>query len=117
MANFLISDMVVQVRDIVQDADTPYRHSDEKLLRYFNDAIADARRLRGDLFIATINDPWTLYDVGNLGDDFPLDPTYFSSVVDYVSSQVELGDDEFVSDGRSSILQKRFIDKLVGKFA
>jgi len=115
--NYQISDMLLQVRDVVQDADVPYRHSDDKLLRYFNNAMADARRLRGDLFSVTINSTWVIYTTADLGLDFPLDPTYFSAVVDYVSAQLELGDDEFVSDGRSSILHQRFVTKLTGKFA
>jgi len=116
--SYTINDAVIQARDIVQDAAGPnFRHSDEKFMRYFNDAMADVRRLRGDLFLATINDPWVQYDITNFADPFPIDYTYFTSVVDYLVSMIGIGDDEFSLDGRADKVHKRFITKLTGKFA
>ncbi len=112
-----IGDVLTQVRDIVQDVDTPQRNDDDKLMRYFNSAMADVRRLRADLFISSISRTWVTYDSSQLNQTFPLDVTYFSTLVDYLVSMVELGDDEFSVDGRSAVLHRRFVTKLTGKFA
>ncbi len=115
--SYTILDAITQAREIVQDAVSPYRHSEPKLMGYFNDAVADARRLRPDLFIGTLEDTWVLYTEANHPDPFPLDVTYLSAVVDYISGMVGLGDDEFAESGRAQALHNRYVTKLVGKFA
>lgn len=115
---FTINDVVVQVRDVVQDAAAPnYRHDDAKIIRYFNDALSDVRRLRGDLFLNSINDDWVQYTTADLTSAFPIDHTYFTSVVDYIVGMIGIGDDEFAQDGRADYVHRRFITKLTGKFA
>ena len=110
-----ISDAVTQVRQIVQDNELPYRHTEAKLYAYFNSAINDTKRIRADLFIPNVGTVPPAYDEldGNL--PFPLDLGYFTAVVDYVVGRVGLEDDEFANDGRAMYLQQLFMAKLTGK--
>lgn len=116
---WLISDALQLVREYIQDtrADVGYRHTDAKLIRLFNGAISDARRLRPDLFLPNINAPQTFYAESNLGDPFPLDGMYFLAVVEYITGMIEMADDEFSVDGRAIALQNRFTQKLTSKGA
>ena len=50
-----VGDLITQAREIIQDTGMEFdgegdRHSDAKLIRYLNTALADAYRLRPDLF-------------------------------------------------------------------
>jgi hypothetical protein len=112
-----IRNAFTQVRQTVQDVDEPYRHSDDKLFGYFNDALGDIRRLRPDLFIGSLDSTWVIYDDTNFDDPFPIDFTYFTTVIDYMASTVGIEDDEFANDGRAITLYQRFVTKLVGKLA
>ncbi len=115
--SYTILDAITQSREVIQDTKIPYRHNEDKLMGYFNNAIADARRLRPDLFIGTLEDTWVLYDTANHSDPFPLDVTYLSAIVDYIAGMVGLGDDEFAESGRAEALHNRYVTRLVGKFA
>lgn len=119
-----IADAITQARQIVQDTrETSYRHSDEKLIGYFNSAIADARKLRPDLFLGTSTaslwDTIPFFEVSDITDEtaFPLDAQYFTAVVDYVAGYVGMEDDEYSVDGRAAALMNRFAQKLVSKGA
>jgi hypothetical protein len=124
-----IKDAIDQARDHIQDTrEDCERHSDAKLIRFFNSAIADARKLRPDLFLPNISDPVDLYTVADLGDPdalptpiestaFPLDPMYFTAVTEYVAGLVGVGDDEFAVEGRAILLLNRFSQKLISKGA
>lgn len=114
-----ISDVITQAREIVQDVDSD-RHTDEKLVGYLNNAIADARRLRPDLFLpdtsVAIITQYTAADLAS-PPDFPIEMTYFTAVVEYIAGFVGLGDDEFAQDNRAVALLNRFAQKLSMKGA
>lgn len=119
-----ISDAITQSRQIVQDTRSEsYRHTDEKLIGYFNSAISDARKLRPDIFLtgvtASLWEPVPLYTVADLTNDtdFPLDQQYFTPVVDYVAGYIGMEDDEYAQDGRAVALLTRFAQKLTAKGA
>ena len=115
-----INDAVAQVRQIVQDTRaTSYRHSTAKIIGYLNNAFNDARRLRPDLFVgsstASTWDPVPIYTESDLSDTFPLDPQYFTAVVQYAAGWLGLEDDEFANNGRAITLFQRFAGQLVSK--
>jgi len=114
--SYQITDVVIRARQIIQDLETPYRHSDQKLINYLNDALSDTRRLRPDLFIGSLATQPQVYTDADLLEDFPIDYTYFSTIVDYLASSVGIEDDEFAQDGRAITLHQRFVQKLMGKF-
>jgi hypothetical protein len=115
-----INDAVYQVRQIVQDTrSTSYRHPTEKIIGYINNAINDARRLRPDLFIGTGTastwDPVPIYSINDINVPFPMDPQYFTAVVNYAAGWLGLEDDEFANNGRAVTLFQRFAAQLVSK--
>ena len=118
---FTVQDAIYQAREIVQDTGMEFdyaedRHTDEKLIRYLNTAMATAYRLRPDLFFPGVFDRGTLpvFTVPDIVAATPLgiDDTYFSAFVEYVAGYVGLGDDEFAQDGRAVALLNRFIQSL-----
>ena len=116
---YLVRDAIWQAREIIQDThDDPYRHSDEKLIGYFNNAVADAWRLRPDLFVAPSEASLGLahqqYSVVDLDIPFPLEDQYFTSVVMFIAGWVGMGDDEFANDNRAITLIKQFEFQLTG---
>lgn len=122
--SWTIADAITHARQTIQDTrEASYRHTDDKLVGYFNSAIADARKLRPDIFLkdsnASLWDVVPLYTSANLTDDtpFPLDPQYFTAVVDHIAGTIGMEDDEYAVDGRAVGLLSRFSQKLVGKGA
>ena len=121
---FTVKDLVHQVRDIVQDKGLsgdytdPDRHSDAEIIRCANVALADAFRLRPDLFygnqLVDQELPSVTVDEIATETDFPVHASYFSAFVDHVAGALSLSDDEFSKDGRAVALMQRFSIKLVG---
>ena len=101
-----IKDAIDVVRDNLHDTRVGnYRNSDAKLLRYFNMAISEARKVRPDLFLPLADNPFELYFPSDLTDltEFPIDGMYFPAVVNYVTGAVEVSEDEFaVSTAREA---------------
>jgi hypothetical protein len=122
---FTVKDLIYQARDIVQDTgmDGDYdgdRHTDAKLIRFLNTALADAYRMRPDLFFPGVSSRTppvvTVTDIVN-STPFMVEPVYFSAFVDYVAGYVALGDDEFPENSRAVSLLNRFTQKLMAKGA
>ena len=114
-----ISEVIVQAREIIQDTrEASYRHSDDKLMRYFNNATRDAVRVRVDFMLngqkaATWGaiPEFTAQDITD-GTEFPFDPRFLTAFVDYIAGFVGMGDDEYAVEGRAVALLNRFIQKL-----
>jgi len=104
---YLISDVIDQVRFILQDRREPYRHSDDELLAYFNNAVAEAYRIRPDLFLG-LGYTLTAYTPANLGDNFPLAQFLAPQFIAYIAGFAELSDDEFAVDNRAMVLMNKF---------
>jgi len=121
---FTVKDLIYQARELVQDVGLDFdyiedRHTDAKMIRYLNTALADAYRLRPDLFFPGVFDRATLpvFTVADIAAETALgfDDTFFSAFVDYVAGYIGLGDDEFAVDGRAVALLNRFSQKLLAK--
>lgn len=116
-----IADAILQARYIVQDTrELSRRHSDEKLVAYFNNALSDAYKVRPDLFFISgqSDTSWSdlpLYTVSDIDSPFPLDGRYFTPFVDYIAGYVGMEDDEYANDGRAVGLLQRFQAKLIAQ--
>ena len=121
MSKYQIADAMEQARYIIQDTRTgSYRHSDDKMLDYFNAAISTAWYLRPDVFLEenVTGSLWgspPRYLRSDLGDDFPLEDQFFQAVVTYMAGMVGLGDDEYAVDGRAVTLVGHLERVLVGR--
>jgi hypothetical protein len=112
---WVIGDATDMARHLVQDRVESYRHSDAKLVSYYNHALLEARRLRPDLFIANSGNvtKYTTADIaGNTA--FPLDQSYLTAVAHYIAGMVMLEDDEFASDGRAMAVLQLYRSALLG---
>ena len=125
--SFTLKDLIEEVREVVQDTGMDFdyvgdRHTDKKLVRYLNNAMAAAYRLRPDLFYPNVYDVdnnLPTFTEANLSDGtvFPLEKTYFNPFVEYVAGFVGLGDDEFAQDNRATALLNRFVQTLTARGA
>lgn len=100
---FLLSDLITQVRELVQDEVEPYRYSDERFYRTLNNAFAETYRLRPDIFV-DLNFVIPFVTPVNATDTFPLDQQFYTAFVDFVVSMTEFSDDEWTVDGRAMTL-------------
>ena len=98
---------------MLQDTESGrYRYTDAELIEDFNNAIAECKRLRPDLFVYKEALPY--YSTSELSEDFPVTSIYFQAVVYFVVGNAELRDDEFAVDGRAMSLLTSFTAKLRG---
>lgn len=109
-----VGQVVAAARQIVQDAVPPYRYATNDLTGYVAEAMGEARRVRPDLFLATLRDALPLYTDGDLTTPIPLPDSYFSQVVNYVAGRVDLREDTFAQDGRAITLIQAFGMSLTG---
>ena len=110
-----IVDAVDLARNLLQDQSTPYRHSDEKLVDYYNHALIEVNRLRPDLYLSTsgVVTQYTTADIASLT-AFPITDYYITPVAEYMTGMAQLEDDEFSVDGRAVVLMQTFRRALVG---
>lgn len=127
--------VIDEARVILQDSESPERHSDTVLLAKLNRGLQELRRLRPDAF-------WDFFDVDDtfppeivavdadpddnpdefdpvedgqiaLSATFNLDLMFYTPLVYWVASSAELVDDEFTNDGRVVLLQNAFKSMVV----
>lgn len=108
------ADLYLQVRDLLQDTRTPYRHHDTKLERFYGNALNEALRIRPDLFQSVGYQVSVNAVRANMNYPFPIDEQYFAPVVDYIVGIIESGDDEFSLEGRAMQSMKSFRAALLG---
>jgi len=124
-----------EARVILQDTDTPKRHSDTVLLAKLNRGLQELARLRPDAFweffqgdditvpeVVTIDpdpddnpDEFDPEEDGQIGlsAEFNLPMMFYTPLVYWVASSAELVDDEFTNDGRVVLLQNQFKNMVV----
>lgn len=107
---YLFSNLIHDSQVILQD-EQGIRYATNDLMRYANDGVQIAFRLRPDFKLGN-------YTVGSVTyvatDEVPLPEAYQMLISDYVVYRAELRDDEYSQDGRAASLQNKFISDLVG---
>lgn len=120
---FLLSDLISQVRELLQDEVEPYRYPEARLYRTLNTAFTEAYRIRPDIFVdlefkipfVIVSNPDAVPPiVGNEADVFQLDQQFYQAFVDFVTSMTEFSDDEWTVDGRAGTFLQLFNAKLGG---
>lgn len=114
-----IDDLVLEVREIVNDQQVPYRYSSAWVLQVLNTALREVYRLRPDAYIgnfttgvlsANLANTYSTADLGlTPATSFPLDDRlFFGPVVFYVTGRLEISDDEFADNNRAMTLMQAF---------
>lgn len=96
--------VIDDARILLNDSDKN-RYADSLLLKYANEAIAYAKRIRPDLFIGTFKTTLGTYA---LTDNTPLPPEYEFCLKDYVVGRANAIDDEYSLDGRAGAFNQNF---------
>ncbi len=108
MATF--QNVIDGARVLLNDSDK-VRYSDLLLLSFANQAVAETKRIRPDLFFGTYSTALITYI---LSDTFPLDNEYQPYIQDYIIGRSNSIDDEYTLDGRASAFLQRFKNGLIG---
>jgi hypothetical protein len=107
--------LLTQARTLLQDQLQPYRYADSELYFALTEAMADARRVRPDLFLVVGLDATpTFITAANAAQVFPLAWQYSTAFIDFIVGRAETRDDTYTDNGRATILSQRFIARLTG---
>ena len=109
-----VGQVVSAARAIIQDTRPTFRITDADLAGYVSEAIAEARRMRPDLFASTFRNPMPYYTPANFNTVLPIPDFYFTHIVNYVVGRADLREDEFAQDGRAITLLTAFGVALTG---
>ena len=128
-----IDDVQLEVREIVNDQQVPYRYSDAWLIQVLNTCLRELYRLRPDAYIGNFTsgvlsaNPVNTYSTSDLqvingvanptppvpSTPFPVDDRlFFGPTVFYVVGRLEISDDEFADDNRAMTLYNAFKTQL-----
>jgi hypothetical protein len=124
-----LDDLVAEVRLLVNDAGvggTNFRYTNDQIVANYNTALRELYRYRPDAYIGNFtqgilsNNAIPTYnaevDLGlNPATVLPVDDRlFFNALVFFVVGMLELGDDEFTDQGRSSQLLSSFRQMVAG---
>lgn len=105
-----VSQYVSLARTLLQDTvDSPYRYPDADLVLALSLALAEAKKLRPDLFINLALQSFTTNDTTAV----TMDEMYRIPLVYYMIGHVQLRDDEQVQDQRAAAFIGMFRTQLV----
>ena len=108
-----VESYVREVRTLLLDRRKPYRYSDSEILTALNTSLAEARRLRADLFIYRHGNH-VPYFTAVSGDTVPIDTQFRLAFVYGIAGHVLERDDEDVQDVRANSFRGMFYDLLIG---
>jgi hypothetical protein len=112
MALSTVAEYVAAARSLLADTITDYRYSDADLLRGLNLGLAEARQLRPDLFLETLDDIPSYAAVNSTAVDF--DAQYQTALLYYIVGHATLIDAEENQDTRASNMLAAFRNQLTG---
>lgn len=130
-----IDDIQLEVRQVLNDQQVPYRYNDRWLIQILNTALREVYRLRPDAYRGNFtsgvlsSNPVNTYSTSDLqvidgaanqtppspATPFPLDDRlFYGPVVFYVIGRMEIEDDEFADNNRAMTLMQAFRAQLIG---
>jgi hypothetical protein len=120
-----LDDLVLEVRQIVNDQQVPYRYSSAWIIQLINTCLREIYRLRPDAYIgnftsgvlsANLANTYATTDLGlTPATAFPLDDRlFFGPIVFYVTARLEISDDEFADNNRAMTLYSTFRSQITG---
>ncbi len=107
-----LGDYLEEARTLLQDKHEPYRYSDAELVSALNIGLAEARRVRADLFLPRGDIPF--FATGSsVNTKVPMEPMYRPTLVYYIVGRAQLRDDENTTDARAGALLGKFTAQLL----
>ena len=108
-----VESYVKEVRTLLLDKRKPYRYKDEEVLTALNTSLAEARRLRADLFIYRHGNHVPYFEAVS-GEKVPIDTQFRLAFVYGIAGHVLERDDEDVQSERANSFTGQFYDMLIG---
>jgi hypothetical protein len=108
-----VQSYVDEVRTLLLDKRKPYRYSDSEILTALNTSLAEARRLRADLFVYRHGNH-VPYFTAISGETVPIDTQFRLAFVYGIAGHVLERDDEDVQDQRAASFTSQFYSILIG---
>ena len=108
-----VESYVREVRTLLLDRRKPYRYSDSEILTALNTSLAEARRLRADLFVYREGNH-VPYFTAVSGEVVPIETQFRLAFVYGIAGHVLERDDEDVQDQRANAFNGMFYDLLIG---
>jgi len=113
MALDTVGQIVARARTLLQDTVEPYRHPDTDLIAALNEACMEARRLRPDFYLRTLNLPLPVFAaVGDTVTDAKIPSEFRPAFIYYIVGNVSLQDDENAEDARATVFLNKFVAQL-----
>lgn len=113
MALDTVQDYIDRARPLLLDTVQPYRYSTVDLVEYLNQGMLEARRLRPELFLGSLDAALPEFDTSDLSVAVPIDPMYRVTFVYYICGQAQLRDEENTQDDRAAALLNKFVSQLL----
>ena len=108
-----VESYVEEVRTLLLDLRHPHRYKDHEILTALNTSLAEARRLRADLFIYRRGNH-VPYFTAVSGEKVPIETQFRLAFVYGIAGHVLERDDEDVQDQRANSFTGMFYDMLIG---
>jgi hypothetical protein len=97
-----VSEILRNVRAIIQDEQTPFRYSDTDLVQYLNEGLAAMYRIRPDLMVGQGWAAEARYSLpADAATDLPalVSEWYFAPLVDWISGRAFMRDTQYAEGG------------------
>ena len=108
-----VESYVNEVRTLLLDRRSPHRYKDHEILTALNTSLAEARRVRADLFIYRHGNH-VPYFTSVSGETVPIETQFRLAFVYGIAGIVLERDEEDVQDVRANAFSGKFYDLLVG---
>lgn len=114
MALDTVGDFVTRARVLLQDEVAPYRYETPELIAALNEACMEAKRLRPDLYLRTLNltMPVFVAEADTVTED-KIPSEYRVSFLYYIVGNSQLRDEEDVTDARATVFLNKFTSQLL----
>lgn len=114
MALETVADYMTAARTLLLDEVQPYRYPDTDIVKALNMAVAEAVRLRPDLFFKTMRTgAFTQYSTASPSTTVDMDHRYRQAVLYYIVGWCQLRDDESTQDARAGLFLTQFTSKFL----
>lgn len=113
MATYTVAQYTSLARVLLMDQVSPYRYADTEIVSALDLGIAEASRVRPDLFMVALRtDAVPTYTGGSTGATVVFPSVYRSALLYYIVGHCQLRDDEETTDERAAALLNKFVSQL-----
>lgn len=109
----LVSDIITRARVMLQDLVPPFRYPDTDFIAALNEACMEAKRLRPDLYLRTMNQSLPFFTTaGDSVTEDKIPSEYRTAFIYYLVGNAQLRDDEDTEDARATVFLNKFVAQL-----